>query len=76
MTPAERRVIELFAAGDNALRGHAIDIFRDDLKYRGRLSSDIHQNFMSEVDNPSPDLVLRAQYRKLVRGIDKPKVDE
>lgn len=60
---AEFETIKAFAAGDSSLRAKAIEIHRKHLK-----SSDLHNTpamrFMSEIDHPCPDLMLRNQYRK------------
>lgn len=75
MTEGEKATIQAFASGDKTLRGEAIAIHRENLRKYGILSTDPFFNFMSEVDNPCPDLSLRAKYRsqiiriRLLRGV-------
>lgn len=72
MDGPEREIIYRFAAGDQSVRDEAIRIHRNHLTYlrvnhlplpRNR---DAHFDFMSEVDNPCPDPVLRSLYRHKV----------
>ena len=72
----ERNVIERFAAGDQSLRGEALRAFRNALarcRYDGcRLPrGDLHFEFMSEVDSPCPDFLLRHSYRERLRNLTK-----
>jgi hypothetical protein len=60
MKTFEKHIIWKFAAGDRFLRDEAIAIHR---KYLNDMTS-IEQKFMSEIDNPVPDFLLRAFYRK------------
>jgi hypothetical protein len=62
MSEQEKNVIKLFAIGAQPLRQSAINIHR---KYLHNLNTP-EQLFMREVDNPCPDLNLRAQYRRLL----------
>ena len=66
MTPAEKDIIRGFADGQEGLRQTAIDIY-DRYLTTTTLGHGLHpeMNFMSEVDNPCPDLSLRAHYRKV-----------
>ena len=62
MTESEKSLILRFAKGEEECRLWAIDIHRryiSTLCVRGT----IEQNFMAEVDNPVPDLLLRRAYR-------------
>lgn len=61
MSKEERQIIRRFAAGEVGLRDRAIQISRDYLP-TDRKSPE--QLFMREVDNPCPDLMLRAKYRQ------------
>jgi len=67
MTEGEKAVIKAFACGDKTKRDEAIAIHRDNLRKYGSMPSDPFENFMSEIDNPCPDLALRAKYRKQVK---------
>lgn len=69
MTPDEQRVIRGFAAGNQSFRESAVSSFRRALR-RGDPIEGPHMLFMSEVDNPSPDLTLRGRYRQDVLGMD------
>ena len=73
MTPEDKAVIYLFAVyeGYENLRVAAIDIYRKYLPHREAYGSHPEMNFMSEVDTPCPDLLLRATYRKAL--LDKNK---
>lgn len=72
MDAVERHVIYRLASGDQAAREEAIRIHRNHLTYLRvnhlplPRNTDVHFDFMSEVDNPCPDLVLRSMYRKKV----------
>lgn len=66
MDGPERNLITRFAAGDTSLRDEAIRIHRLHLRLYGVRRDDAHFNFMSEVDNKCPDLMLRSRYRKQV----------
>lgn len=72
MDEVERHIIYRLASGDQSARDEAIRVHRNHLDYlrikhfplpRGK---DVHFDFMSEVDNPCPDLLLRSIYRKKV----------
>ena len=63
MTDGEKATIKAFALGDKSLRDDAISIYRDNLRKYGISPQDPFFNFMSEMDNPCPDLNLRARYR-------------
>jgi hypothetical protein len=67
MTEGEKAVIKAFADGDKTKRDAAIAIHRDNLRIYGLMPRDPFFNFMSEIDNPCPDLSLRAKYRKQVK---------
>lgn len=74
MTEGERRIIILFAHGDRTLRDSAIAIHRDSMRKYGLMRNDPIFDFMSEVDNPCPDLNLRARYRAQVKRLKIPKI--
>lgn len=61
MNLEERQIIRRFATGEVGLRNRAIQISR---KYRPTDLKSPEQLFMQEIDNPVPDLALRANYRK------------
>lgn len=72
MTDEDKLVIERYARAYYAnprieeMRQAAIEVHRRNLTTPwGR---DIHMLFMSEVDTPCPDYVLRAKYRKQLLG--------
>ena len=71
MTEAEREVIKNFALGNNRLRDEAIRIHRKDIREHGLRRGNVHFDFMSEIDNPCPDFLLRARYRRQLTGEDK-----
>jgi hypothetical protein len=73
MTEVERATIIKFAQGDKTLREQAIAIYRDTLRKYGEWNDPL-LNFMSEVDNPVPDLGLRARYRQRVKAMRLPKL--
>jgi len=62
LSDSDRILIERFAAGDETLRGRAIDAYRRALS--AGPGQGPHMRFMAEVDNAMPDLLLRAQYRQ------------
>lgn len=67
MDGPEREIIRRFAAGEVSLRDEAIRIHRNSLRRVGVQRGDLHFDFMSEVDNPCPDLLLRSLYRERLR---------
>ena len=75
MTEGQKATIQAFARGDKTLRAEAIAIHRDHLLKYGIVPTDPFFNFMSEIDNPCPDLSFRAKYRaqvikvRLMRGV-------
>ncbi len=66
LSAADKEQIRDFARGDQMLRGPAIAIHRAYISLYGLRRGDPYFDFMSEVDNPCPDLVLRARYRRQV----------
>lgn len=62
MTDEDRAVVVAFAAGDKSKRDAAIAIHRKWIPVIGCRDTP-EQDFMAEVDNPCPDLILRARYR-------------
>lgn len=69
MTEGEKAIVKAFACGDKTKRDEAIAIHRDNLRKYGHMPRDPFENFMSEIDNPCPDLALRAKYRKQVKEV-------
>lgn len=59
----EKRLIEAYALGNNEFRDAAIDAHRRECRATNQARGTPHMDFMSEVDNPCPDLGLRARYR-------------
>jgi hypothetical protein len=59
----EKRVIEAFALGNQEFRDAAIEAHRRECRATNEARGTLHMDFMSEVDNPVPDLALRARYR-------------
>ncbi len=74
MTEEQRSAIIRYANGERDLRDEAIAAYRDSVRRYGRSHLDALQNFMSEVDNPVPDLALRARYRRQVKQMRLPKL--
>jgi hypothetical protein len=68
MTESEKKAIEQFAAGDVSLRAEAIAIHRRNIPTVG-IRGNLHQKFMAEIDNKSPDLALRMVYRAELTNI-------
>lgn len=73
MLPADLKKIEDFAyaqfvglseSSTIPLREEALSVYRFFLGTLPKDKWNIHMKFMSEVDNRSPDLALRSQYRK------------
>jgi hypothetical protein len=64
MQAHDKVVIERFAKGDGAARKYAIEAYRRSLTEDGIQPKCPHQRFMSEIDNPCPDLGLRASFRR------------
>ena len=64
MTANEKDLIKRFALGDKSLRDAAIAIHRKELQETGKVRGTPEMDFMAEIDNPCPDLMLRAMYRK------------
>lgn len=65
MDDGDKATIEAFAKGDESSRTAAVEAFRRCLLEEGVVEGPC-MLFMSEVDNPIPDALLRAQYRKMV----------
>ena len=79
MTDDEKHIIERYARAHYAnprieeMRQAAIEVHRRHLRTpkdgsNPREGWNIHMRFMSEVDTPVPDYVLRATYRKQLLG--------
>lgn len=68
MDPADQAIVARFAAGEPALREQVIAIHRRyNLTVGPRAGA--HQQFLAEVDNVVPDLMLRAKYRQTVLNL-------
>ncbi|MBG6083128.1 hypothetical protein [Rubrivivax gelatinosus] len=65
MTNEDRATIRRFAGGDKTVRGEAERIYKACV---GDQPNEPEMLFMSEVTNPAPDLLLRAQYRQRLRN--------
>ncbi len=65
-TDADKRDIRDCARLIAGARERAIAIHRAYLRTHGVRRGDLYFDFMSEVDNPCPDLVLRSRYREEV----------
>lgn len=64
-TAQERAIIKAFANGDKTLREQSIKIFHQYLD--GIANNEDHAlQFMSEIDNPCPDHILRNRFRRLL----------
>lgn len=69
MTNTDKAIIRAFAGGDKSLREQAIEIHRREIKQTGAARGTPEMDFMAELDNPCPDLLLRGMYRrKLLQG--------
>ncbi len=65
-TPAaDKALILAFAKGDKTLQDQAVAAHRRNISTVG-VRGDAFQQFMAEIDNPSPDRALRESYRKRV----------
>jgi hypothetical protein len=69
ITPAEAKDLRNQPPGPSNLRTQAIDIYRRHIGTLGCRGTPEMQ-FMSEVDNPCPDIGLRASYRKTLLELD------
>lgn len=64
----ELNVIRTFALGNYKLRESATKIGRKYITYAIQHPNEmVELQFMREVDNPCPDLVLRAMYREKIQ---------
>jgi hypothetical protein len=62
----DKNTIRNFARGYGGFRSDAIAIHRASMRIHGLRHGDPFFDFMSEIDNPCPDLMLRARYRDAV----------
>jgi hypothetical protein len=60
---ADKRDIRDCARGIAGSKEKAIAVHRASMRVHGMRSGDPYFDFMSEVDNPCPDLMLRARLR-------------
>ena len=72
MTFNEKLIIRSFACGNKGLRDRAIEIHHKYIPILGARGESLEQTFMSEIDNPCPDLNLREHYRNhlIAAGFD------
>jgi hypothetical protein len=68
ISEASKQLINEFASGKQELRGEVIAIHREAIRLHGLRRGDPYFDFMSEVDNPCPDLLLRSRYRQTLIG--------
>lgn len=66
LSDADKRDIRDCARGIAGAKEKAVAIHRRYLRTHGLRHGDPFFDFMSEVDNPCPDLLLRATYRETV----------
>lgn len=59
----DKATIADLARGLTGVLGQALAIHRASMRVHGTRPGDPYFDFMSEVDNPCPDLGLRARYR-------------
>lgn len=64
LSDQDKAVISDLAHGMTGVLAQAIAIHRASLRIHGLRHGDPYFDFMSEVDNPCPDLGLRARYRQ------------
>ena len=66
MTPEDKHIIYMFAVYGHFenLQTAAIEIYHKYLPHKAAYGSHLEMDFMSEVDSPCPDLLLRSAYRK------------
>lgn len=66
LSDKDKATIADLARGMTGVLGQAIAIHRASMRVHGVRHGDPYFDFMSEVDNPCPDLGLRARYRQAV----------
>jgi hypothetical protein len=66
LSDADKRDIRDCARGMAGAKAKAIAIHRCYLRTHGVRRGDPYFDFMSEVDNPCPDLLLRSRYRAAI----------
>jgi hypothetical protein len=75
MTREQVQLIKLLAGGYHSVKAQAISIHRSECKRTGKARGTPAMDFMAEVDNPSPDLLLRSRYRKaLLESADEESI--
>jgi hypothetical protein len=82
MTTAQKKSIEQFAQGKAPFRADALEAYRAELGRICPLSgaeqevakATPHMRFMSEIDSPAPDLLIRAAARLDLCGGDTKKL--
>lgn len=70
MKASDMKIIRAFAAGDQSKRKEAIIVHRAFVDHPSYQKT-VEFEFMRDVDNPCPDLALRAYYRALLVGGEK-----
>lgn len=66
LSSEDKAVIGDLAKGMTGVLPQALSIHRSSVRIHGLRHGDPYFDFMSEVDNPCPDLGLRARYRAAV----------
>ncbi len=67
MSPEDKDIIRRYAAGARELCPEALAAHRRAIPTDG-VRGTPEQDFMAEIDNPAPDLLLRSQYRMNLLG--------
>lgn len=67
---ADKEDIKACARGEQGAKARAVAAFRASLRIHGLRHGDPYFDFMSEVDNPCPDMTLRARYRQAVLALE------
>jgi hypothetical protein len=70
MSLEDRKIILAYANDDLTLKNEAIKIHRKWIPFIGTRGTP-EQDFMAEVDNPTPDFSLRALYRSRLRATQR-----
>ncbi len=71
MSPEDKDIIRRYAAGASELRQEAIAAHRRAIPTDG-VRGTPEPDFMAEIDNPVPDVLLRSQYR--MKLLQRPQV--
>lgn len=68
MPREDRALIRRYAAGSTGLKDQAIAAYRREVIESGSARGTPEKNFMAEVDNYHPDLMIRRRYRNVLLG--------